>query len=159
MTTRFDWFKAAPAVPHALLKLQAVVNDSGLDHRMLELVKLRASQLNGCAYCIDMHTKDARAAGETEQRLYLVSAWREAEHLYSEQERAALRWTEVITHIGDGHVPDDAYEAARARFGEAELVTLTLAIATINSWNRLNCAFRTRAGDYRPGMFEVAKRA
>ena len=156
MEPRFNWFKAAPAVPQALLKIQAVVNDSGLDHRMLELVKLRASQLNGCAYCIDMHTKDARAAGETEQRLYLLSAWREAEHLYSEKERAAIRWTETITHIGDGHVPDDAYDMARAQFGEADLVMLTFAIATINRWNRMNCAFRTHAGDYRPGMFKVA---
>jgi alkylhydroperoxidase family enzyme len=106
-----------------------------------------------------MHTKDARAAGETEQRLYLLSAWREADHLYSEPERAAIQWTEVITHIGDGHVPDDAYERVRAQFGETELVTLTLAIATVNSWNRMNCAFRVHAGGYRPGMFKQTNAA
>jgi len=157
--TRFDWFKAAPAAAQALLKLQTYINDFGLDHQLLELVKLRTSQLNGCGYCIDMHTKDARDAGETEQRLYLTSAWREAAHLYSEKEQAALAWTEAVTLVADGHVPDDVYARARAQFSEAELVTLTLAISSTNAWNRLNVAFRKPAGEYQPGMFKAIKRA
>ena len=156
MDTRFDWFKVSPAAAHALLKLQAYINDAGLDHKLLELVKLRTSQLNGCAFCIDMHTKDARASGETEQRLYLVAAWREAAHLYSEKEQAALEWTEAVTNVQDEHVPQAAFSRARAQFGEAELVTLTLAISTTNSWNRLNVAFRKAAGDYQPGLFKPA---
>ena len=114
---------------------------------------MRASQINGCAYCIDMHTKDARAAGETEQRLYLLDAWREAP-LYTERERAALAWTEAVTLVADGHVPDDAYEAASNNFTEDELVSLTLAIVAVNGWNRMNIAFRMEAGSYRPGMFK-----
>jgi AhpD family alkylhydroperoxidase len=157
--SRLDWLKAAPDVAQALFNLQLVVNESGIEPALLELVKLRASQINGCAFCIDMHTKDARAAGETEQRLYLLDAWREAAHLYSERERAALVWTEAVTHIATGHAPDDAYEAARAQFADATLVKLTLAIVSINSWNRLNIAFRTPAGNYKPGMFRHAKPA
>jgi AhpD family alkylhydroperoxidase len=159
MNTRIDWFKAAPDVPQALFALQKVVNDSGLEPALLELVKMRASQLNGCAYCLDMHTKDARAAGETEQRRYLLDAWREAEHLYTERERAALAWTEALTLITEGHAPDDVYAQARAQFGEAELARLTLAIIGINGWNRLNIGFRTPAGDYKPGMFRNLKMA
>ena len=157
--TRFDWFKAAPAAAHALLKLQTYVNDYGLDHALLELVKLRTSQINGCGFCVDMHTKDARAAGETEQRLYLASTWREAAHLYSEKEQAALAWTEAVTRVREGQVPDDVYARARAQFGEAELVALTLAISATNAWNRLNIAFRRPAGDYQPGMFKAARSA
>ncbi len=133
--------------------MQKVVNESGLEHPLLELVKMRASQINGCAYCLDMHAKDARAAGETEQRLYLLDAWREAEHLYSGRERAALAWTEALTLIAEGHAPDEVYELARAQFSDAELAQLTLAIIAINGWNRLNIGFRTPAGDYQPGMF------
>ena len=154
--TRFDWFQASPAAVQALLKLQAFINHGSLEHKTLELVKLRASQLNGCAYCIDMHTKDARAAGETEQRLYLLDAWHEATHLYSERERAAVEWTEAITNIGDGHAPDDVFARVRAQFTEPELVDLTLAISAVNAWNRLNIAFRVQAGGYRPGMFSKA---
>ena len=157
MTIRLDWLKAAPQVAQALFGLQTVVNDSGLEHPLLELVKMRASQINGCAYCLDMHSKDARAAGETEQRLYLLNAWREAEHLYSERERAALAWTEAVTLVGEGHCPDEPYERARAQFSDAEFAKLTLAIVAINGWNRFNIAFRTPAGDYRPGMFRNAK--
>jgi len=156
MQSRIDWFKASPGVAQALLNLQGFVNKSGLESSLLELVKMRASQLNGCAYCIDMHTKDARAAGETEQRLYLLDAWHEASHLYNERERAALTWTEAVTQVADGHVPDEAYEKVRAHFTEAELVNLTLAVTSINSWNRLNIAFRVQAGGYRPGMFKQA---
>ena len=106
MKSRIDWYTAAPGAAQALLKFQAYVNKCGLEHSLLELVKLRASQINGCAYCIDMHSKDARAAGETEQRLYLLDAWREAAHLYNERELAALAWTEAVTRITDGHAPD-----------------------------------------------------
>jgi AhpD family alkylhydroperoxidase len=156
MQSRIEWFQASPGVTQALLNLQGFVNKSGLEPALLELVKMRASQINGCAYCIDMHTKDARAAGETEQRLYLLDAWREASHLYTERERAALIWTEAVTNVRDGHVPDEAYEKVRAHFTDAELVNLTLAITSINSWNRMNIAFHVRAGGYRPGMFKQA---
>jgi AhpD family alkylhydroperoxidase len=122
-------------------------------------VKMRASQLNGCAFCLDMHSKDARAAGESEQRLYLLSAWREAAHLYSARERAALAWTEAVTTVCDSHVPDEQYAEARAQFSEIELVYLTFAITQINTWNRLNVAFRVEAGGYRPGMFKRTKAA
>jgi AhpD family alkylhydroperoxidase len=154
--TRLNWFQASPGATQALLKFQAFVNHCGLEHSLLELVKLRASQINGCAYCIDMHTKDARAAGETEQRLYLLDAWREARHLYNERELAALAFTEAVTRITDGQVPDAAYDEARLRFSEAELVNLTLAIVAINAWTRMNIAFRVQGGSYQPGMFRRA---
>jgi AhpD family alkylhydroperoxidase len=159
MKMRIDWLKAAPQVAQALFGLQKAVNESGLEHPLLELVKMRASQLNGCAYCLDMHAKDARAAGETEQRLYLLNAWREAGNLYSERERAALAWTEALTLVTEGHVPDEVYELAHAQFNDAELAKLTLAVIAINGWNRLNIAFRTPAGDYQPGMFKNLKLA
>ncbi len=133
----------------AMLGLGAAVNRSGLEPALLELVKIRASQINGCGYCLDMHTKDARANGETEQRIYLLTAWREA-NVYTERERAALAWTEAVTRLEHQDVPDDVYEAARAEFDEDELVALTLAIVQINGWNRLSIAFRRPAGDYRP---------
>ena len=159
MSTRLEWFQASPAAMHALLGVQNVINESGIEHPLLELVKMRASQINGCAYCIDMHAKDARAAGETEQRLFLLDAWREAAHLYTERERAALAYTEAVTRLPSNHVPDDVYESVKAQFKDAELVTLTLAITAINSWNRMNIAFQVKAGDYRPGMFKTLKRA
>jgi AhpD family alkylhydroperoxidase len=159
MTSRTDWLAAAPGAVRALLNLQAYVNQSGLEPSLLELVKMRASQLNGCAFCIDMHTKDARAAGETEQRLYLLDAWHEAAHLYSERERAALAWTEAVTHISDGHAPDAIYDEVHAQFTDTELTNLTMAIAAINSWNRMCIAFRVPAGSYRPGMFKQLKAA
>ena len=134
------------------------VNSSGLDHRLLELVKMRTSQLDGCAYCIDMHTKDARAAGETEQRLYLLDAWRETP-LYSERERAALEWTEAVTRVADSYVPDEVFAAAREHFSEEELVNLTIAVIATNGWNRLMIAFRSEVGEYRPGMFDQPKTA
>jgi AhpD family alkylhydroperoxidase len=136
-----------------LFALGAQVEASGLEPSLLELVKMRSSQLNGCAYCLDMHSKDARAAGETEQRLYLLDAWRETS-LYSERERAALAWTEAVTLVADSHVPEEVYEEASKHFTEEELVALTLAIVAINGWNRLNIAFRIEAGNYRPGMFK-----
>ncbi len=147
-----------PKAMHALGPLVKVVNGSGLDHRLLELVKMRTSQLNGCAYCLDMHSKDARAAGETEQRLYLLDAWRETP-LYSERERAALEWTEAVTRVDDGHVPDEVFAAAREHFSEDELLNLTLAVIATNAFNRLNIAFRPEVGDYRPGMFDQPMKA
>lgn len=130
-----------------MLNLETYIRQSGIEHSLLELVKTRASQINGCAFCIDMHTKDARAAGETEQRLYALNAWRETP-FYTDRERAALAWTEAITLIGEGHAPDDVYEEVRQRFTEEELVNLTLAIVTINGWNRLSIAFRALPGSY-----------
>ena len=148
MSPRIEHHKADPNAIKAMLALQAYVNESGLEHSLLELVKLRASQMNGCAYCIDMHTKDARARGETEQRLYALDAWRETP-FYSERERAALAWTEAVTFVGDGHVPDAVYAQAREQFDEKELVKLTLAVVAINGWNRLSIAFRAVPGTYR----------
>jgi AhpD family alkylhydroperoxidase len=148
MKSRIAILKVAPPAVQAMMGLQNYVN-STVDHQLLHLVKMRASQINGCAYCLDMHSKDARAAGETEQRLYLLDAWREAP-FYTERERAALEWTESLTLIGDGHVPDRVYAAAREHFSEAELVDLALAVVAINSWNRLSIAFRAEVGSYRP---------
>jgi len=148
MKARMDFRKASPPAADAIAHLHAYVAKCGLEHGLLELVKLRASQINGCAHCIDMHTKELRAAGEDEQRLYLLNAWRESP-FYSERERAALAWTEALTLVTDGHVPDDVYETARAQFSEAELVNLSVAIVAINGANRLNIAFRTVPGAYR----------
>jgi AhpD family alkylhydroperoxidase len=129
--------------------VEMYVRKSGLEPSLLELVRLRASQINGCAYCIDMHTKDARAAGETEQRLYAVSAWRDTP-FFTERERAALLWTEHITLISQEHVPDDLYEEVNRHFTGEELVNLTLAVVAINGWNRLSIAFRAVPGEYQP---------
>jgi len=133
--------------------LHMFVRNCGLDHSLLELVKLRASQINGCAHCIDMHTKELRADGESEQRLYLLDAWRESP-FYSDRERAALAWTEAVTLVADDHVPDEVYDEARKQFTEEELVNLTLALVAINAANRLNIAFRTV-----PGSYQVRRRA
>jgi AhpD family alkylhydroperoxidase len=133
---------------NAMSRLHAWVRNCGLEHGLLELVKLRASQMNGCAWCMDMHTKELRAAGESEQRLYLLSAWRECP-FYSARERAALAWTEALTTLDDGDVPDDVYALARGEFGEQELVNLTLAIVAINGANRINIAFRAVPGSYK----------
>jgi AhpD family alkylhydroperoxidase len=141
-----------------LLALGAQVKASGLEPALLELVNMRASQLNGCAFCLDMHSKDARAAGETDQRLHLLPAWRETS-LYTERERAALAWTEAVTLVTDGHVSDDVYAEVSPHFSEEELVWLTLAVVAINGFNRLNVAFRTEAGRYTPGMFEKHQKA
>jgi AhpD family alkylhydroperoxidase len=129
------------------MELGKVINESGLEPALIELVKTRASQINGCAYCLDMHTKDARAAGEMEQRLYALSAWQETP-FYTARERAALAWTEAITNIQQGHASDEVYEEARKEFSEAELVRLTLAITQINTWNRISIAFRVEPGTY-----------
>jgi AhpD family alkylhydroperoxidase len=148
MKARMDFRKASPPAGDAIAHLHAYVAKCGLEHGLLELVKLRASQINGCAHCIDMHTKELRAGGEDEQRLYLLNAWRESP-FYSERERAALAWTEALTLVTDGHVPDEVYETARAQFSEAELANLSVAIIAINGANRLNIAFRTVPGAYR----------
>jgi AhpD family alkylhydroperoxidase len=150
MTSRIDLNKHMGAgLGRAMLSLSHQVETSGLDRRVFELVKIRASQINGCAYCLDMHTKDARAMGETEQRIYALNAWRETP-FYSEQERAALEWTEAVTLVGETHVPDDVYERVSRQFDEAGLVALTFAVVVINSWNRLAIAFRAPAGTYKP---------
>ena len=149
MTQRIDFTKVAPNAVKAMMGLQHYVNGSGLEHSLLELVKMRASQINGCAYCLDMHSKDARARGETEQRLYLLDAWHEAP-FYTERERAALAWTEALTLVSTDHVPDEMFERARAQFSEEELVKLTLAVVAINGWNRIAIGFRAEPGTYRP---------
>ncbi len=159
MKSRIDTTRISPQVLQALLGLNAPLKSSGLEPALLELVKMRASQINGCAWCLDMHSKDARAAGETEQRLYLLDAWRETA-LYSERERAALAWTEAVTLVTDGHVPDEVYAEVSSHFDEQELVALTLAVVAINGWNRFNIAFHVEGGHYRPGMLkEMLKRA
>lgn len=147
MQQRLNYVKAAPAAIHAMRGVEEYVRQSGLEAGLLELVRLRASQINGCAYCIDMHTKDARATGESEQRLYALSAWRETP-FYSEREQAALEWTECVTLISEGHAPDAVYERARAHFSEKELVDLTMAVIAINGWNRLAITFRSVPGKY-----------
>lgn len=147
MEERIDYMKAAPKAVEAMRGLERHVRESGLDHRLLELVKTRASQINECAFCIDMHTKNARAAGESEQRLYALSAWRETP-FFDARERAALAWTEAVTRLDPGRVPDDVYDAARRHFDERALVDLTVAIVAINGWNRLSVAFRRPAGTY-----------
>jgi AhpD family alkylhydroperoxidase len=149
MQIRLDYSKAAPGSVQAMYKLQRFSEESELERPLLELVKTRVSQINGCAFCIDWHTKDARAAGETEQRLYGLSAWREAPY-YSERERAALAWAEVVTLISQIHASDEEYDAASAQFSEEELVKLTMAIIAINGWNRLAIAFRPEVGKYQP---------
>jgi AhpD family alkylhydroperoxidase len=139
MKPRMNFYQAAPDTIKALSALEAQVQASGLEQSLIELVKTRVSQINGCAYCINMHTQDARKHGETEQRLYLLNAWREAP-AYNDRERAALAWTEAV--ISETHAPDDAYNDVRAQFSEAETANLTMLIATINAWNRLAISFR-----------------
>jgi AhpD family alkylhydroperoxidase len=142
MTPRINPYEAAPEAIQAQLALSKYVTNCGLEPSLQELVKIRASQINGCAYCLHMHTRDARKAGESEERIYLLDAWRESP-LYSARERAALAWTEALTLVTEGHVPDDVYEMARREFSEEELTKLTLAIGVINTWNRICIAFRS----------------
>ncbi|MGH2481980.1 MAG: carboxymuconolactone decarboxylase family protein, partial [Ktedonobacteraceae bacterium] len=149
MAARLHTIQAAQGAYQAMLKMGEYIHNCGLEASLLRLIETRASQINGCAYCLDMHTKDARADGESEQRLYLLPAWREAT-CYSEREQAALAWTEAVTLVAEDHVPDEVYERVRPHFTEEELANLTLAITAINAWNRLNVAFRTPAGSYRP---------
>ncbi len=149
MHKRLQYAQAWPEAFMAMLALSQAVEKSGLPRQLIDLVCYRVSQINGCAYCLDMHSKDLRALGETEQRLYMVSAWREAAHLYSSRERAALAWAEAVTELRDSQVSGEIYDAAVNEFGEAELTQLTLAIVAINGWNRFNVAFRTPAGNYK----------
>jgi AhpD family alkylhydroperoxidase len=149
VTTRLNYGKAAPGVYDAMDALDQYLGQCGLDEGLLHLVRLRASQINGCAYCLDMHWKDLRGLGESEQRLYSLDAWRECPY-YSDRERAALAWTEAVTLVTEGHVPEAVHEQARAHFGEKELSDLTLAVATINAWNRLSIAARLDPGGYQP---------
>jgi AhpD family alkylhydroperoxidase len=149
MHPRLNLMQVSPEAMKAMRAVQQYVDASGLEHSLLELVKMRASQINGCAFCLDMHSKDARAAGETEQRLYVLDAWREAP-FYSARERAALAWTEALTEIAKTHAPDDVYAEARAQFSEKELAGLTMAIVAINGWNRIAIGFRSEPGSYQP---------
>lgn len=155
MQRRIDFYAISPDAYKAMRGVQEYVSKSGLEHSLLELVKTRASQINGCAYCLDMHTQDARVAGETEQRLYALAAWHEAP-FFTERERAALAWCEALTLVADGHVPDSVYEKARKHFSEKELVDLSMAIVAINGWNRIAIAFRTPAGSYKPPHRQAA---
>lgn len=151
MEPRLNYAKAFSEAVHVMRLMEKALHESGLEPGLLELVKTRASQLNGCAFCIDMHTKDARAAGETEQRLYALSAWRETP-FFTDRERAALAWTEALTNIQQGHAPDELYDEARTHFSEAELVRLTFAITQINAWNRIAIGFRAVPGSYVVGQ-------
>jgi AhpD family alkylhydroperoxidase len=149
MEARIDYRKYATEAQKSLFALEKYIAECGLDHKLIHLMKMRASQINGCAFCIDMHSKDARALGETEQRLYELDAWRETP-FYTEQERAALAWTEALTLVSETHVPDAVYEEVRKQFSEKEIVDLTLVVTTINMWNRLAIALRAVPGRYKP---------
>ena len=153
MNARMNLMQVNPGILKAMFGLERQVRQSGLEPRLLDLVRMRASQINRCAHCLDMHSKDARAAGETEQRLYGLEAWRETPY-YSARERAALEWTEAVTLVADSGVPDDVYGRAREQFSEEELAHLTLAVVAINGWNRLNVAARTVPGGYVAGSVE-----
>ncbi len=154
MDARINYDKVSPGVLQAMLGLEKHLNEHA-DRKLLNLVYLRASQINGCAFCIDMHWKDLRAEGENEQRLYGLDAWAESPY-YSDRERAALAWTEAVTRLGDDHVPEEVFAEASRFFSDSELADLTLGIVAINGWNRLNIAFRTPAGDYRPPAKKAA---
>src|ERR1041385_4865645 len=158
MKQRLDFLGTTPNVVKAMLGLHKPLSQSGLEKGLLDLVYFRVSQINGCAFCLDMHSKDLRAAGETEQRLYVLEAWRESP-FYTDRERAALAWAEAVTLLTNKEVPDDVYDQARSHFNEQELAMLTLAVVAINSWNRLNIAFRTTPGNYQPGMFKTTSPA
>jgi AhpD family alkylhydroperoxidase len=155
MEQRINAFEKGQGALKAMLGISAYLAKSSIEKNLLQLIEYRVSQINGCAYCLDMHSKDLRYGGETEQRIYMISGWRET-NLYTARERAALEWAESVTLLNEGHVPDELYENVRKEFSEEELIDLTLAVASINSWNRLNIAFRTTAGSYQPGQFSAA---
>jgi len=155
MNQRIAYDKAGPGLVQALYGLEKYLRTTGLEKGLLDLVRLRASQINGCAYCVDMHGKDLRAAGETDERLNSLVVWRESPY-YTDRERAALAWTEAVTLIAKDHAPDDVYAWARQQFEEKELVDLTAAIVAINSWNRLAISFRVPAGTYQPAQHPAA---
>jgi len=149
MEARFNYVMAAPGAFKVMLSLGQYLRECGLEESLITLMHLRASQINGCAYCLDMHWKDSRASGESEQRLYALDAWRESP-FYTDRERAALEWTEALTLVTEGHVPDEVHEEVRQHFNDKELSDLTLAVVSINGWNRLNIAARTVPGAYQP---------
>jgi AhpD family alkylhydroperoxidase len=151
MEPRFDYRKFSPEPIQAMLALETYIRSCGLDHTFVHLLKLRASQINGCAFCIDMHSIDARAAGETEQRLYALDAWRETP-FFTDRERAGLAWIEAVTLVSQTHVPDAVYDEARRHFSEKEIFDLTFIASTINAWNRIAVAARTPPGTYRPAQ-------
>jgi AhpD family alkylhydroperoxidase len=155
MTPRLNYFATAPKLLQAMLNLEKAVASSGLEHSLIHLVKTRASQINGCAYCIDMHTRDAIKEGESTARLFLLDAWREAPH-YTPRERVALAWTEALTLVAATHAPDEDYEALKPHFTEEEIVKLTLLIATINAWNRLSIGFRSMPQSEAPAAAAAA---
>jgi len=154
MKQRMNFYEKGFKAVKPLFNLGAYLAKSPVEQSLLDLVAFRVSQINGCAYCLDMHSKDLRAHGETEQRLYMLDAWREAS-LYTDRERAAFAWAEAVTKLEKNNVPDDVYEEALRQFTEEELVDLTMAVIGINSWNRINVAFHTPAGDYTPGQHAV----
>lgn len=155
MTARINAYEKGQGAFKTLFGASAYLNKSSIGKNLIELIDYRVSQINGCAYCLDMHSKDLRHGGETEQRIYLLSAWRETD-LYTPREKAALGWAEAVTELKDREVSDEAYEEARKEFSEEELVDLTLAVTMINMWNRFNIAFRTPAGNYQPGQWATA---
>ncbi|MGE5323458.1 MAG: carboxymuconolactone decarboxylase family protein [Actinomycetota bacterium] len=158
MEPRIDYAKVARGAYAAMLGLEHYLQQCGLEQPLLDLIKLRVSQINGCAYCLDMHWKDLRANGETEQRLYGLDAWEESPY-YTDRERAALSWAESVTKVSETHVPDDVYEKARKQFNDKELADLTLAVATINAWNRLAIAGRSVPGLYQPAKSQRAQKS
>jgi AhpD family alkylhydroperoxidase len=153
MEQRINVFEKGQAAMKSLYGIGGYLAKSSVEHSLLNLIYFRVSQINGCAYCLDMHSKDLRAAGETEQRLYGLSAWRETPY-FSQREQAALAWAESLTNLHEGHVPDEVYYMTRKQFSEEELVDLTLAVTTINTYNRINIAFRVIPGDYQPGQYK-----
>jgi len=155
MQPRIDYRKYAPEAQKAMLALEKYISDSGLEPLLVHLMKMRASQINGCAYCIDMHSIDARALGETEQRLYALDAWRETP-FFSDRERAALAWTEAITVVSETHVPDAVFEEVKKYFSEKEIMDLTIVATTINMWNRMAISTRAVPGRYRPARSSAA---
>jgi len=155
MQPRIDYRRFAPEALKAMMGLESYLENSSLDHKLLHMLRLRASQVNGCAFCIDMHWKDARALGETEQRLYGLDAWRESPY-YTDRERAALAWTEAVTHISASHAPDEAYDELQKHFSEAEIVDLVYLISTINAWNRIAISLRAVPGRYQPPQKSTA---
>jgi AhpD family alkylhydroperoxidase len=155
MEQRINAYEKGQGAFKAMLGISAYLAKSSIEKNLLQLIEYRVSQINGCAYCLDMHSKDLRHGGETEQRIYVIAAWRETD-LFTDRERAALEWAESVTLLDEGHVPDEVYEKVRKEFSEEELIDLTLAVASINSWNRLNIAFRTTAGLYQPGQWATA---
>jgi len=158
MEERIDYLKVSSGAYHTLLELEKYLHECGLEEGLLTLISLRASQINGCAYCLDMHWKDLRAMGESEQRLYSLDAWEESPY-YNDRERAALAWTEAVTRVSETHVPDEVYKEVKKQFSEKELADLTLAVATINMWNRLLIAARKTPGTYQPVKREMKKAA